>query len=157
MTLTLTFQGRSRSKVMVSLDSPYMVSYWWLVSNISPNFAPLRDMTLWNLIDLEFDFSKSFYVKYDGAIYLPIYNSPLVSNSNYTSISHRLAVIAAQKICSYLLTLEPNFDSPPTPHHHTHPYPGAIFLKPNHFMSVSEGRLPTKMKLIGQIVFEISC
>ncbi len=33
-----------------------------------------------------------------------------MSYSNYTSISHRLAVIAAQKIFSYLLSLGPNFD-----------------------------------------------
>ncbi len=31
VTLTLTFQCHSRSSVMVSLDSPYMVSYGWLM------------------------------------------------------------------------------------------------------------------------------
>ncbi len=29
--LDLTFQGHSMSKVMVSLDLPYMISYWWLI------------------------------------------------------------------------------------------------------------------------------
>ncbi len=55
VTLNLTFQGYSRSNVMMSLDSSYMVSYWYI--------------------------------------------------SNYMSNSHRLALIAAQKVFSYLLPL----------------------------------------------------
>ncbi len=35
---------------------------------IGPNLAPLRDMTLWNLIDHEFDLSRSLKVKSDSAI-----------------------------------------------------------------------------------------
>ncbi len=36
MTLNLTFQGHSRLNVVVSLDSPYMVAYWYIYSNRMP-------------------------------------------------------------------------------------------------------------------------
>ncbi len=43
--LTLTFQSRSRSNVIMLLDSPYVISYWSLISNTRPNSAPLRDIS----------------------------------------------------------------------------------------------------------------
>ncbi len=66
-------------------------------SNIGPNTAPLRDIRLQNLGDLEFDRSRSLTVKSNGAFELPIYDFLLVSNSNYMSNSHRLGVIVTQK------------------------------------------------------------
>ncbi len=44
-------------------------------SNIGPNLTtvPLRDIKLWNQTDPDFDLSKSFNVKCDGVIELPIY------------------------------------------------------------------------------------
>ena len=67
--------------------------------------------------DLEFDLSRSLEVKFNAAVGLPIYDSLLVSNSNYMSNSHRLGVTAIRNfffIFSYLLSLGPNFD-PSTP------------------------------------------
>ncbi len=50
-------------------------------SNIGPNSAPLRDIRLWNLCDIDFDLSWSIKVKSDGVIGLPIYGFLLmVSN-----------------------------------------------------------------------------
>ncbi len=88
-----------------------------LKTNIGPNYAPLWDIRLWNLGGLDFDLSRSFKVKSNGAVGLLIYDFLLVSSSNYASNSHRLEVIASRKIkiFSYLLSLGPNFD-PPHPH-----------------------------------------
>ena len=72
-------------------------------SNMGPNLAPLRDMTFWNLSALDFDLLRSSKVKSDSATSLPIYDFLVVSNVNHMSISHHLAVIADQKIFSYLL------------------------------------------------------
>ncbi len=79
-------------------------------SNLGPNYAPLQDIRLQNMCDLEFDLSRSLKVKSNGAVGLPTYDFLLVSNSNYMSISQRLGVIATRKIFSYLLSLGPNFD-----------------------------------------------
>ena len=87
-TLTLTFQGHSRSNVMVVLDSPYMISYWCLLNTnrksgkIWPNSTPLRDIRLRNLSDLEFDLSRSLKVKCNSVIEFPIYAFLLMFNSN---------------------------------------------------------------------------
>ncbi len=51
-------------------------------SNIGPNSAPLRDIRLRNLSDLEFDLSKSFKVGCDVVIGLPTYGFPLMVNNN---------------------------------------------------------------------------
>ncbi len=82
MTLTLTLQGLWRSKVIVSLDSPYMVSCWWLISNIGPNSAPLRDIRHWNPSDLYFGLSRSLKIKSDSVVGLAIYGFLLILNSN---------------------------------------------------------------------------
>ncbi len=50
--------------------------------NMRPNLAPLRDMTLWNLIDLECDLSRSLKVKCDSVIGLPIDGFILMVTSN---------------------------------------------------------------------------
>ncbi len=42
-------------------------------SKIGPNYAPLRDIRLLNLGYLDFDLSRSFKVKCEGAMGLPIY------------------------------------------------------------------------------------
>ncbi len=60
----------------------------------------MRDIRLQNLGDLEFDLSRSLKFKSNGAACLPIFDFLLVSNSNYMSNSHHLAVIAARKIFS---------------------------------------------------------
>ncbi len=82
MTLTLNFQGHSRSIGMVPLNSPYVGSYWWLISNIGPNFTPLWLIRLRNLSDLDFDLSRSFKVKCHGVIGLAIYVFLLMATSN---------------------------------------------------------------------------
>ncbi len=100
--------------------------------------------------DLESNLSRSLKVECNGAFGLPIYDFLLVSNSNYMSNSHCLAVIATQKVFSYFLSLGPNFD-PPTP-----TLPRAdFFSRLNGFLPGSEGKLPPKMKmkLIGSIFF----
>ncbi len=97
-------------------------------SNIGPNQAPLRDIRLQNLCDLDFDLSRSLKVKSSGAFRLAIYDFILVSNSNYMSVCHRLEVLDTQKLFSYLLSLGPNFE-PPTPTL----TPGGFFSKSNHF------------------------
>ncbi len=51
-------------------------------SNIWPNTAFLRDISLQNMSDLEFDLSKSLKVKANDAFGLPIYDLLLVPNSN---------------------------------------------------------------------------
>ncbi len=58
----LTFQGHSRSNVIVPLDSPYMQFLLMFISNIWPNSAPLQDIRLLNLSDLEIDLSMSLRV-----------------------------------------------------------------------------------------------
>ncbi len=67
---------------MVSLDSKYMVSYWWLISNIGHNLALLRDIRLWNLIDPEFDLPRSLKMNCDGVFGLTTYGFLLMVNSN---------------------------------------------------------------------------
>ncbi len=51
-------------------------------SNIWPNSAPLWDIRLCNLSDLDFDLSRSLKVKCEGANGLPIYGFLLMFNSN---------------------------------------------------------------------------
>ena len=112
MTLNLTFQGHSRSSLIVRLDSPYMVSYW--CSKIWPKCLLLPDTRLQNQSDLEFDLSRSLKVKFNGAVGVSIYDFLLVSNSNYMSTSHRLTLIGTSTFFFYLLSLDPNF-GPTTP------------------------------------------
>ena len=50
-------------------------------TNIWPNLAPLRDIRLYNLSDLDFDLSRSLKVKCHGVIGLAIYTFLLVVNS----------------------------------------------------------------------------
>ncbi len=50
--------------------------------------APLLDISLRNVSDLDFDLSRSLKVKYNGAVGLPIYDFLLGYNSNCMSISH---------------------------------------------------------------------
>ncbi len=62
---------------MMSLDSPYMLSLMFN-SNIWPNSAPLQDIRLQNLSDLEFDLSRSLKVKCDDVIGLVIHGFLLI-------------------------------------------------------------------------------
>ncbi len=62
----------------------------------TPNLTPILKRNPQNLIDLDFSLSISLKVKSHGAVGLPIYDFLLVSNSNHISISHNLAVTAAQ-------------------------------------------------------------
>ncbi len=122
-------------------------------SNIGPNLAPLRDISLQNLGDLDFDLSRSLKVRSNGAVGLPIYDFLLMSNSNYVSNWHRLGVRATQNFFLLSLIIRTKFR-----HSHTCPFPGAIFCsdffsKSNGFVPGSEGRLPPKMKLIGSVFF----
>ena len=49
-------------------------------SNIGPNSAPLRDMKLRNLSDLDFDLSRSLKAKCVGVIGVAIYGVLLMVN-----------------------------------------------------------------------------
>ncbi len=51
-------------------------------SNIGPNWAPLRDIRLQHLSDLDFDSSGSLKFKYDSAIGLTIHGFILMINVN---------------------------------------------------------------------------
>ncbi len=65
-------------------------------SNKRPNTA-LCEISLQNMSDLDFDLSMSVNVKSNGAVALPIYDFPLVSDRNYMPSSDRLGVIAIRK------------------------------------------------------------
>ncbi len=67
--------------------------------NIWTNSAPLQDIRLQNLSDLDFDLSSSLKVKLDGVIWFSIW-FPIDIYSNY--MSHRLALIAMQNAFSYI-------------------------------------------------------
>ncbi len=69
----------TRSNMMVQLDSPCMISYSSFI--IWPNSAPLWDRSLDNLSNLEFDLSRSYKVKYNSPVRLPIYDFLLAYNS----------------------------------------------------------------------------
>ncbi len=85
MTLNLTFQGHLRSNVMVPFDSQYVDHFF--NNNIGRNPAPLRDIRLQKLTDIDFDRSRSLKVRSNAAAGLPVYDFLLVSNSKYMSIS----------------------------------------------------------------------
>ena len=70
-------------------------------SNLWYNSAPLQDIRLRNLSDLDFDLSGSLKVKCDGVIGLFMYGFLLIYISNRISISHRLTVIATRNVFSY--------------------------------------------------------
>ncbi len=74
VTLTLTFQCHSMLNMMVPLDSICMASLLLFNSNLWPHWAPLCDIRLQNLRDVEFDFSRSFKVKFNGVFGLPTYD-----------------------------------------------------------------------------------
>ena len=98
-------------------------------SNIWPYSAPLRDIAIQNLSDLDFDFSRSLRVKCNSVIGLPVYAFLIVTYgltlllvsldssymfpidiySNYMFNSPHLALIATQKVFSYLLSRGPNY------------------------------------------------
>ena len=74
-----------------------------MVNSNMLNLAPLRDIGLQNMRDLDFDLSKSLNVKSNGAVRLDIYEFLLMSNSNDMFISHRLGDICTWKFSPYLL------------------------------------------------------
>ncbi len=67
-------------------------------SNIWPNWAPLRDIRLQNLGDLDLDLSRSLMAKCEGAIVLPIYGFLLMFNSNIWPNIAILPVISIQNM-----------------------------------------------------------
>ncbi len=71
-------------------------------SNIGPNSAPLQDIGLQNLSELEFDPSRSLKFECDGVIGFSIYDF-LYIYSNRMSVTHCLAVMATQNVF-YLLS-----------------------------------------------------
>ncbi len=70
--------------------------------------APLWDIRLWNLGDLDFDLSGSLKVKYNDAVGLSIHEFLLMYNSNHMSISHLLGDICTWKCSPYLLLFGKN-------------------------------------------------
>ncbi len=77
-------------------------------SNMWPNSAPLQDIRLWNLSDLEFDLWRSLKVKYDSVIGISIYALLLI----YIVIAclSLIAVITTRNAFSSLLSLGPNYE-----------------------------------------------
>ncbi len=118
-------------------------------NNVYQNRAPLQDISLQNLSDLEFDLSRPFKVKSYGATGLPIYRILILSNREQMCIAHHLTV-----------TLPPDNISPISYHFGqysdipTHPYPWAIFFKCNSSISGSEGRLLLNRNMTGLILSE---
>ncbi len=99
----------------------------------------MRDISLQNVSNLVFDLSRSLKVKSNGAVGLPIYDFPLVSNSNYMSNSHHVGVIATGNI--FLLSLIIRAKFRPT---HTHAYPGESFIKIESLHPWVHGKHPMK-------------
>ena len=126
----------------------YMVSYWWLISNIVPKVAPLWDVRLWNLGDIDFDLSRSprsnLIVQLDCP-YMSSYYCLVVNTSLTVKRYSHL------NISPYLLSLGQNFVPPPRPTLTQ----GRFFSESNHFILVSVGRSPPKMKLIGEILYAL--
>ncbi len=82
MTLTLTFQGHYNA---ICNGTNGLSIYAFLLvfnSNIWRNSAPLWDIMLQNLSDLDFDLSMSLKVNCDGVIGLPIFGFLLRFNCN---------------------------------------------------------------------------
>ncbi len=95
-----------------------------------------------NLSDLELDLLRSPKGECNGGCGLPIYDYPLMSNSNHVPISHLLAVTATRNILSYLFSLGQNFGRPPQK---SLPLPrGDIFFKMKWFLSGVRGKASTK-------------
>ncbi len=53
-------------------STPHMIWYWCLTVAFGPSRGLLRDPSLHNLSDLDIDLSRSFKVKSDGGMGLPI-------------------------------------------------------------------------------------
>ena len=74
--------------------------------------APLQDITLQNLSDLQFAFSRALKGKCDYVIRLAIHGLKFLLI--YTIItcfnSHHLALIVIQNVLFYLLSLGPNYE-----------------------------------------------
>ncbi len=80
MSLTLTFKDQPRSNAMVSLESPYMVSYCLKVT-CGPTQL-LFEICLQNRSDVDFDLSRSLKLKCDNIIQILICGFLLLHNSN---------------------------------------------------------------------------
>ena len=87
---------------------------------------------------LEKSNSISLKVDFIGAVGLPIYNFQLMSNSNYMSISKSLAAFSTWN-CVPMSFIRPQIRTP-----HTHPYPGASFVKIEWFYPCVTGKVSTK-------------
>ena len=111
-------------------------------SNIRPSMAPLWDIRLWNLGDLDFDLSRSPRVKPNGAVGISTYGFLLMFDSNHMSISHRLGNICTWKFSPYLLSLGQNSPTPTRPS-----YPRPIFLNIEPLHPWVTGKAPTKYKV----------
>ena len=105
------FNFNGHSKANVSFDSPYMLSYLCLIVNIWPNCAPLQDIRLRNLSDLEFAFQGHSRSNMMMSLDLPYMVSYWHICSNYMSNSHHLALTATQTVFFYMyfLLLSPNY------------------------------------------------
>ncbi len=82
--LRFEYLSHPQWNVMVELDPPHIWFFYWTVfnNNIWPNSTPLRDNSLQYLSDLKFDLSRSLKVKSNGAVWLPIHDFLVVSNTN---------------------------------------------------------------------------
>ncbi len=85
--------------MIVSLDSSFMIYYGSLISNVWPNSAPLRDISLRKRSDLEFDLSRSLklnVIKPMDTLWLHVF--PLMFNSIIWPNSAPLRVIRLQNL-----------------------------------------------------------
>ena len=111
MTLTLTFQGHSRSNLSTPMDSPYYAFLLMFNSNILtwPNMLlyKIQSFEIWVTLTLTFKVTQGQmgWCHWTLHIWFPTH-----IYSKRMSISHRLVVIATQNVFSYLLSLGPNYE-----------------------------------------------
>ncbi len=84
--------------MMMQLDSPYMISYKYLIVMVWPNSVILLYARLQNLTEFAFDLSMSSKVKCDGVSGFPIYDFLLVFNSNIWPNSAPLRDMSLQSL-----------------------------------------------------------
>ncbi len=73
-------------------------------SNILPNSALLRDISLQNMSDLDFDLSRSVNVKYNHTIGLPVYGFLLRFTDNILPTLTHLQYISLQNLSDFDLS-----------------------------------------------------
>ena len=110
--MTLSEFDLSRSFKVRSNGAIRLPIYGFLLmfnGNIWPSLAPLCDIRLQNMSDLDLDLSRSHKFKSNGVVRPPICNLVLVSKSNHISISCHLSVIPTRIFFLLSLIIRPSF------------------------------------------------